>query len=763
MDNNEGIKPGTPPAAPADALREGAPQPPAPEIEPDLAEENAFFTPTNIVLLMMLFALVAYLLYKFNLEEMWNIAKAGLGLSFVIFIHELGHFLAAKWCNVNVTTFSIGFGPPIPGCWFRWGETTYKLAVIPLGGYVQMVGQVDGDESSDVGSEDDPRSYRNKTVGQRMLIISAGVIMNAILAIICFIFVYMVPGKEQPAAVISYIDSHAPAHEAGLRTGDKITQFGDTPNPTFDKLMQIVINSLKDEKITVKTQRTKDGKEAETQIEALLLEETSERPARPIIGIASPPRLQLASKREAREAPYMAGTPAAQAQFQHGDVIIAMTDPDDPTQIKEIPVDWRYPDKGQRDYFEFARRLQLLMDKDITLRIEREVEGKKETKDVTLAPVHRLDLGARMQMGQILTVRKGSSADSSVQVKGKLEGDVIESVTVKEADGKELVLKDKTLDPERLPMELRQWSDRLNKANFKGDRKVILNVRRHSSEAGPQFVSKTIELDWDSDWRFDRVVPISPNAPMPIPELGLAYEIKTIVADVTRANSPLKVGDVIKNLRYDFEGPKEEVKVPWMRDELKPGQWANVSFEIFQQPFKCNKLFVRVERDKKIEEIEIPVDYDKTWPLADRGWRLAKDIRRVKANDPFHAVQMGLIDTGNRMMEVFQNVRGMLMGRISVKNLGGPLTIARATYIFASLDFGEFVFFLGLISINLAVVNFLPIPVLDGGHMVFLIYEKLRGQPASETVRVVATYAGLAMILLLMGFVLWLDSMRLFF
>ena len=79
----------------------------------------------------------------------------------------------------------------------------------------------------------------------------------------------------------------------------------------------------------------------------------------------------------------------------------------------------------------------------------------------------------------------------------------------------------------------------------------------------------------------------------------------------------------------------------------------------------------------------------------------------------------------------------------------------------AQYDFWEFVFFLGLISVNLAVLNFLPIPVLDGGHMVFLIYEKLRGKPASEGVRIGATYAGLLLIGCLMIFVLFLDIRRL--
>src|ERR1051325_2182784 len=135
-------------------IRPGEPIPSIAE-DTDLGEDDGrFLTPGNMILIGMMFLLLVYLLYKFTFEEMWNITKAVLGLSFVVFVHELGHFLAAKWCDVNVTTFSIGFGPAIPGCRFKWGETTYKFAILPLGGYVQMVGQIDGDEASD-GSEDD--------------------------------------------------------------------------------------------------------------------------------------------------------------------------------------------------------------------------------------------------------------------------------------------------------------------------------------------------------------------------------------------------------------------------------------------------------------------------------------------------------------------------------------------------------------------------------------------------------------------------------
>jgi regulator of sigma E protease len=89
-----------------------------------------------------------------NGVDLWVAAITLIGLDLVIFIHELGHFLAAKWCDVHVETFSIGFGPPVPGCQFRYGETTYMIALFPLGGYVKMVG-----EGSDDEADDDPRSF----------------------------------------------------------------------------------------------------------------------------------------------------------------------------------------------------------------------------------------------------------------------------------------------------------------------------------------------------------------------------------------------------------------------------------------------------------------------------------------------------------------------------------------------------------------------------------------------------------------------------
>src|SRR5262249_38739237 len=117
--------------APAPAQAEEAPPPPPP---PGSGGAN---TLTFVVFA----APVAPGLYQVGIDWVIQALMVAVGLGFVIFIHELGHFLAAKFCDVHVQTFSIGFGPALPGCSFVRGETTYKIAAIPLGGYVNMVGE----------------------------------------------------------------------------------------------------------------------------------------------------------------------------------------------------------------------------------------------------------------------------------------------------------------------------------------------------------------------------------------------------------------------------------------------------------------------------------------------------------------------------------------------------------------------------------------------------------------------------------------------
>ncbi|MGL4552667.1 MAG: site-2 protease family protein, partial [Gemmataceae bacterium] len=118
----------------------------------------------NGVMMLLLIAAGGFLFNRVGFEGLVPAALAAVGLGFLIFIHELGHFAAAKWCDVHVKTFSIGFGPAIPGMHFTLGETLYMIGILPLGGYVNMVGE--GTENDE--DELNPRSFKAKGVLQRM-------------------------------------------------------------------------------------------------------------------------------------------------------------------------------------------------------------------------------------------------------------------------------------------------------------------------------------------------------------------------------------------------------------------------------------------------------------------------------------------------------------------------------------------------------------------------------------------------------------------
>ena len=155
------------------------------------------------------------------LGSIWSVVLLVLGFSLVIFVHEMGHFLAAKWAGVRVEKFAIGFGKELFG--FTRGETRYCFNVLPLGGYVKMLGQEDFvvDKSGELKVKKDPNAFTNKSVGKRMVIISAGVIMNLLFAAIAFTIVVMV-GMRQPPPVVGYIKENSPAARAGLQAGDRI-------------------------------------------------------------------------------------------------------------------------------------------------------------------------------------------------------------------------------------------------------------------------------------------------------------------------------------------------------------------------------------------------------------------------------------------------------------------------------------------------------------------------------------------------------------
>lgn len=156
--------------------------------------------------------------------------------------HELGHFITAKLANINVLEFSIGMGPKLLG--FKKGETKYSLRILPIGGYVKMLGED--------GESNDPRAFCNQSPWVRLIVIVAGAFMNFIIAIILFAIIAMNTGIIKP--IISKVEVGRPAYQAGLRENDKIVMVNNTKVKTWEDFV-VAIAEQKNNPINISVER----------------------------------------------------------------------------------------------------------------------------------------------------------------------------------------------------------------------------------------------------------------------------------------------------------------------------------------------------------------------------------------------------------------------------------------------------------------------------------------------------------------------------
>jgi regulator of sigma E protease len=176
------------------------------------------------------------------LDNIIMFALGLLGLSFLVTIHELGHFLVAKWNNVKVNTFSIGFGKKLLR--FRRGETEYCLSAIPFGGYVAMAGE--NPDKLKEGEVPGERDFMGKSVGARAAIAFAGPFINIVFAFILLMVLYMV-GVQEPDnnnLIVGFVADDSSAEIAGIQPGDTITAMNEKPTQGWDDFREQIGVSL---------------------------------------------------------------------------------------------------------------------------------------------------------------------------------------------------------------------------------------------------------------------------------------------------------------------------------------------------------------------------------------------------------------------------------------------------------------------------------------------------------------------------------------
>jgi regulator of sigma E protease len=234
-------------------------------------------------------------------------------LGVLVFIHELGHFLLARWNGVRVLTFSLGFGPKLLKV--QRGDTEYCISAIPLGGYVKMAGENPDDPQT--GADDE---FLAKSKWQRFQILIAGPAMNIILAVVLLALVLMRGAEvlaylDQPA-VVGMVQPGSPAEKAGLQPSDQITQFGTADVRTWEHLeMAVAARPEREVDVTI----LRGGREEHLKVRPDLTELKTRNNARFEIGT-----IGVLPDSYPRVASFVAGKPAESSGLKPGDLILAV-------------------------------------------------------------------------------------------------------------------------------------------------------------------------------------------------------------------------------------------------------------------------------------------------------------------------------------------------------------------------------------------------------------------------------------------------------
>lgn len=690
------------------------------------------------------------------------IGMVALGLGFVIFVHELGHFLAAKACGVKAEKFYVGFDIPMPKIlgWqipstlgkFQWGETEYGIGILPLGGYVKMLGQDDDprkykeEQARAKGESDvaaamtpvepvpdkpafDPRSYQAKSVPQRMLIISAGVIMNLIFAVIMGAAAYSM-GVPYTPTIVGYAPAGSPAWTNDIRPGDHIVRIGanarESESLRFQHDLTPKILLSNGDEIALGIQRA--GEPVEVKVRGRKVPDQNLY----LLGV-SPSASTIVSRK--LDGAVLQGSPKAEDLPQPGDRIVAING-------EQLP---------QND-LAFAHLQQALAShpgETLALTIERKQPAKdgsaeSETliRDVKLPPQSWRSLGLTMGLGPVAAVRKGSPADRT----GIQPGDQIVSING-EPIGDPLTLSQRVLKlvgQTNVPIEvLRTTADKKKseKRELKIDPQAPLFMNAGATGIGGDMIG---------------IEPLGIAAPV---------DFKVLEVSAAAAKAGLKAGDEVVGVQFLLDAETEsplKLKDPdeTITLDQEKQNWVWTSAALQEMP-AGTKVEVTFRRDGKEHVATLTPEVLENAFFEPRGLGL-REMTKTRTAETFgEAWALGFRETKDKLGEVANVLRGLLTGRVSPKNLGSPIMIAQVAYSEASHGWGRLLIFLTFLSANLALVNFLPIPVLDGGHMVFLAAEAIRGKPVDEHVQYYALLVGGAMLLGLMVFVFSNDIMRL--
>ncbi|MBC7854240.1 MAG: site-2 protease family protein, partial [Pirellulaceae bacterium] len=651
----------------------------------------------------------------------------------------------------------------IPHSLFRrqWGETVYGIGILPLGGYVKMLGQDDDPRNAEAEAERskvlkegtavegltpgvtvekeyvlDPRSYQAKSVPARMAIISAGVIMNLIFGVLLGTLAYAIGVPETPAVIGGTLPG-SPAWEK-LMPGMRAVRFSESGDTyeyhRFDDIKRKVVFTGADKEMKILF-RDPDGKETLHSLKpsGRALKETDF----PSLGFYGPNGRKLAADKK---------VPPPIEQIEDGDLVVAMNG---------IEL--------ERDQEKFDTRVNSILAQNpsgplkLTLeRAEKAADGAaakdapKKRLEVVVPQRGKKSIGVFMKIGPVVALRENSPAGKA----GMQIGDVIEQI-----DGQ----------PLGNPLSLSQRL--IPKSSSAPPYKVVV-----SRKDGSKTVTKELLVA--------AVPPEQPivdgftfGGPTAIESMGVAFDVTSEIAGVELGTPAiaegLQTGDVVKAVRF-IPADKEARGKEWekFRDNkyfdaanpLDNTTWGWTRVHYYLQTLADPKTQIELTIDRQGKEViatMLPVRSD-TFFEEDRGLNFYGIRVEHKASGAADAFSLGFREVKERLGDVATTLFKLVGGGISPKHLSGPIGIMGAAGQFANNGFPMLLLFLTMLSANLAIINFLPIPVLDGGHMLFLAAEGVRRKPVSPHIQGWLSLGGLAFLLSLMVFATAMDVQRWF-
>jgi regulator of sigma E protease len=591
-----------------------------------------------------------------------------LGIGLVIFVHELGHFLAARLCQVRVDVFSLGFGPRLLA--WRRGATLYQLALLPLGGYVRMAG-----EEQEPGRP--PASYelQGKSVGARFFIYSGGVLMNVVFAMVVFPIVLAV-GVPMTEPIVGSIDPGGPAWRAGVQPGSRVLAVNGHSVIGFDNIgPEVALGSSESTALTLLEPGASEPRTFE------IPPVYSKGMGVYVLGLGAP-------RDRAGTLIVRQGSSAWRAGLRAGDHLLSVAG-----APADLPLD---------EQLDFAQRAAGPV--DVTY------ARAGEQASAHIEPAVREGKGAILGVGPPIDRVAELRASELVQQLGLQKDDRILSVN-------------------GLPL-LREYDLLIALARGSGPLRLVIERNSAPRElAGPELSSaqalalfRDLCLGQDSEGTQMTVQPRSAAA-----EAGMQDGDRIVAV----AGHPV-------------------------------GRFEDIS-PLVKESGGLRALEVRIRRRAGAEQAEQEIELSITPrppAVIEYGFDLSPGTYTYQAPSPGVALRTGIQSSWRLMADSWLTLKRILTGQVSGDNVGGIITIGRVSYSWAGQGLPKLFYFLCILSVSLAFLNVLPIPVLDGGHLFFLLIEKLKGSPVSERVLSYSQIVGLVLLVSLVVYVTFNDIQR---